>query len=114
MRGSWFGMFLTVMCSATTGHGTSVADESLASLTQKAERIVRGTVINVQSRWHGQVIVTDITLRVLHVARGHVGATMTLTQLGGTVGETTLSVAGAPSWQRGVEVVVFAQSRGWR
>ena len=106
IRFAYFLMVLFVVGFVHSAHATSVAFEDTPRLTQLSDHIVRGTVQSVQSRWHGGIIVTDITLSVAHTLKGSHQASLSFTQPGGTLGTTALNVSGAPTFKAGQEVLV--------
>lgn len=71
-----------------------------------------GRVTSLNSEWTGDraQIWTNITFSVEEYLKGALpGKTLTLKQLGGTVGDITLSISGAPEWRKGERVLVFAR-----
>ncbi|GAG09862.1 unnamed protein product, partial [marine sediment metagenome] len=75
---------------------------------------VTGTVNSVECAWNGEhsQILTTIRIRVQEDFKGNVTApdgVLTLTELGGTVGQTTMIVEHAPSFAVGEEVLVFTE-----
>lgn len=84
------------------------------ALAAEAEQIVIGTVAMTRSRRTGErQIVTDYGFDNLQIVKGTLPAgALTLTMLGGTVGADTLTVAGAPTFQRGIRYLVFVTGNG--
>jgi len=95
---------------AQAAFATSVLKLSLLELTKKSDSIVMARVDDAVSSWDAahKEIYTYITLNVLQPMKGNKGATtITLRQLGGTVGNIASVVPGMPSFRKGEEVVVF-------
>ncbi|HEY3355413.1 MAG TPA: matrixin family metalloprotease [Polyangia bacterium] len=73
----------------------------------RAEAVLHGRVVAVQSLRVGRLIVTDTTLAVGRCWRGRCGGTVTVRQLGGEVDGVGLHVEGRARTQVGEELVVF-------
>jgi len=111
-----FKLFLVVaiaalaLVGAQAAFATSVLKFSLQELTKKSDSIVMARVDDAVSSWDAahKEIYTFYTLSVLQGVKGNKGATtITLRELGGTVGNISSIVPGMPSFQKGEEVVVF-------
>jgi hypothetical protein len=111
-----FRLFLVVaiaalaLAIAQAAFATSVLKLSLQDLTKKSDSIVMARVDDAVASWDAghKEIYTYITLSVLQPVKGNKGATtITLRQLGGTVGNIASVVPGMPSFKKGEEVVVF-------
>ncbi|HYQ88132.1 MAG TPA: hypothetical protein VEU09_00725 [Candidatus Binatia bacterium] len=111
-----FKLFLVVavaalaLVGAQAAFATSVLKLSLQELTKKSDSIVMARVDDAVASWDAghKEIYTYITLSVLQGVKGNKGATtITLRQLGGTVGNIASVVPGMPSFRKGEEVVVF-------
>ncbi len=83
---------------------------SLADLCDGAERVLIGGITKVESRWQGNLIVTDVTVVPAEALKGQGGAPFLLTIPGGTVGGVTLHVSEAPSFAEGEISVLFLKS----
>jgi hypothetical protein len=95
---------------AQAAFATSVLKLTLQELTKKSDSIVMARVDDAVSSWDAahKEIYTYITLNVLQPVKGNKGGTtITLRQLGGTVGNIASVVPGMPSFRKGEEVVVF-------
>lgn len=89
---------------------TTVQKLSLQELTKRSDSIVMARVDDAVASWDAghKEIYTYITLSILQPVKGDKGATtITLRQLGGTVGNIASVVPGMPSFKKGEEVVVF-------
>ena len=81
----------------------------LPTLNRMSESVVHARVVSVDSAWNaeGSMIFTEVTLEVLGRLRGTSDATVVVRVPGGTVGDFTSEMEGAPRFQTGDEVVVF-------
>jgi hypothetical protein len=90
---------------------STVAPPTFDKLVSDSETIVYAEVIDRVTRWERRgtrnVIVTDVTLRVRDVLKGRANAVQTIHVLGGTVGDVTQRVAGAPLFLVGDRDVLF-------
>ncbi len=97
-------------------YGTTVVPPSFDELVEKADVIFEGEVIAKKSMWAGEKetrrIKTDYTFQVMDILKGTVPAVYTLEVLGGTVGDTTLTVEGAPQFSPGERVLLFVTQNG--
>jgi hypothetical protein len=94
---------------ASFAAATTVEKMSLRDLAKKSDAIVLAKVEDASARYDAnKEIYTYITLRVLEPVKGpKKDATITIRQLGGTVGDIASVVPGTPSFKSGEEVVVF-------
>jgi hypothetical protein len=94
---------------ASAALASSVISVNLDQLTQRSDAVVHGTVTNKQSRWSGdgRRIITDVQIQVSESLKGTPGATVSIQQPGGVVGDIGQSVSGLASFSEGEEVVVF-------
>ncbi len=111
-----FRLFLVVavaalaLVGAQVAMATTVQKLSLQELTKKSNSIVMARVDDAYSSWDAahKEIYTFFTLRVIQPVKGNKGeTTITLRQIGGTVGNIASIVPGMPSFKKGEEVVVF-------
>ena len=104
------------ICVALAAHATVLVPLDTRALTERAERIVLGTVESKVSRWSDdhQAIYTDVTIRVTRAYKGAVkpGERVVVRREGGVVDGIGMRVYGAASFAVGEEVLVFAQTRG--
>lgn len=107
-------VFVSGAIGAGTAGATSFEPRNFDALTTEAEQVVIGTVNAKNSRRTGdREIVTDFRFDDLEIVKGTVvGSSLTVTMLGGTVGEESLTVAGAPTFQRGFRYLVFISGNG--
>lgn len=83
----------------------------LPELVGAADEIVLARVTARSSRWEGKRIVTDVTLDASHGLKGRTraGESLTVTHLGGSVGDVGMRVEGMPRFQRDERALVFAR-----
>ncbi|MHC4090449.1 MAG: InlB B-repeat-containing protein, partial [Planctomycetota bacterium] len=102
-------VLITPLCSLA-----EMVNMDLPFLADRCEHAVTGTVQSVESAWNSQHtrILTTVEIRVKRDFKGNVSAdraVLTLTELGGTVGETTMVVQHTPFFVVGEEVLVFTE-----
>lgn len=112
--------FLVLIVLTSCSFGTRVAEaasfeaKDFSALATEADQIVIGTVATTSARRTGaREIVTDYRFDKLEVVKGTVSnSSLTLTMLGGSVGNDKLSVVGAPTFKRGARYLVFVTGNG--
>lgn len=92
-------------------NATSVPSLSFEELTSQSELIVSGQIARSWTDWDSEhkYIWTHYELGVSSALKGNPGATVVISEPGGVVGLQAMSVAGAPVYQTGEQVVVFLQ-----
>lgn len=107
---------LTTMCVAiaapTVASATVVLELSRDQLVERAGLIVRAKVMSQSYRWsedHKQIL-TLSELAVSSYLKGAGPTTLTLRQLGGTMGELRSKIAGDAHLEVGQEVVLFLKA----
>ncbi len=90
---------------------TTLVRLSLEQLAQASTDIVRGHVISLESRWNSDhtQIVTLTTVAVEESMKGHPAQTVVIEQLGGTVANTRVRVAGTALFQSGASYMLFLE-----
>src|SRR5262245_45269813 len=93
-------------------HATVLRHSDLHELVSGSSDIVVGQVESVAPRWNasGTKIVTEVTVRVSESLKGGNTERITLTQLGGTVGNARYTVPGSPVFSPGEQALLFV----WR
>jgi hypothetical protein len=113
---AWLVAVCLVMGLPTAARATVLMPLDTAALTQRADRVVLGTVESSQAHWSAdhKSIYTDVTLRVTRVYKGDasVGGTVSLRREGGSLDGVGMRVFGAASFTIGEEAVVFIERRG--
>lgn len=108
MRGA---MALAIAASvAAPASATTLMRASLDELVAGNGAVVVGEVVDVESYWNadGNFILTDVRFAVSEVLKGNRGAgELTITLMGGRVGDTTTLIIGGPELIPGKSYVVF-------
>lgn len=114
MRTRWWWSVLlvsagvTMSCPVFASLFEPVRDRQLVC---ESTAIVRGKVTEARSAWdpQGQAIWTTATVQIDAVHRGGLspGTSITVKEVGGTVGSFTLEAEGFPTFQQGEEVVLL-------
>ncbi len=100
-----------VMVSISPAGATTMVSMSMEQLTQASSDIVQARVVNQVCEWnapHTQ-IVTITTLEVSETLKGNATSTVQIRQLGGTVGNMTVSVPGDVAFRPQGEYVLFLE-----
>lgn len=95
-------------------YATSVQRLGFEELVAKAQTIVQGSVVSAQTyrSADGKLILTNYTISVQESLKGSPGKTVTLTTVGGRIGNTVLHVSGMPAFQPGEKAVLFLEQAG--
>jgi len=113
-------MALRAICSSTAlcltlalaapALASQLIRRSLAELSAGSDCILVGRCEAVSAHWNADhtLILTANRFRVLRAIKGAPGDTLTLEELGGRVGDTTLSVSDIPRYTVGEEVLLCA------
>ncbi len=103
-----------VIVSISPARATTMVSMSMEQLTQASSDIVQARVVNQVSGWnatHTQ-IVTITTLAVVQTLKGNAPSTVQVRQLGGSVGNMTVSVPGDIAFRPQGEYVLFLEPGG--
>lgn len=105
---------LTLFAGSTV-RATTVLPLTFDEIVQGAREIFIGQVVTTQSRYvdtpDGRAIMTLVTFRIDDPLKGGLQAQTSLEFLGGTVGDATFVVTGAPQFRVGDRDVVFIGPR---
>jgi hypothetical protein len=107
-----------VLCSifltATRSPAAVVERLGLEDLVRKAHTIVVGKVTGSRTYWSAdrKFILTDYTLAVNESLKGLPSRSLSVTTVGGKVGDVELYVSGMPVFQKGEDAVVFIEQSG--
>lgn len=89
----------------------TLVDASLQELTVESDKIVIGTITDIQYQWADDTrrsIVTNITVEINNYLKGDDGsATVVFRQIGGQIGDFGQHVDGNPVFKAGDEVALF-------
>src|SRR5262245_13815138 len=105
----------SVVLGAVFLAGASLATAStflkvdIPTLKSMSESVVRGHVVDVRSAWNdeGTAIFTYVTLEVTGRLHGNAADQLVIRVPGGTVGDFTTVMEGAPEFEPGDDVVAF-------
>jgi len=108
-----------LICShdASLLYSTTVVVPSFDDLVNNSEVIFEGTVLEIKSKWVGENqtrrIETDFTFKVDELLKGTIeGNTYVLKVLGGTVGDVSMVVEGAPNFKLSDRSLLFVTKNG--
>lgn len=101
-----------ILCGAAAAPGGQVEEMSLARMADLAGQVIVGRVSHVRLYWADAPlrIESEVTFSTTEYAKGmHPGATETFTLIvpGGTVGDWTLRISGAPEFAVGEKWMLF-------
>lgn len=84
------------------------------TMAANSEAIISGKVTQVKSRWDEKRIVTDITITVDDSLKGRLNknSSITITQLGGSIGGVISRAIGLPTFREDEEVILFMGANG--
>ncbi|HEV7922673.1 MAG TPA: hypothetical protein VGR02_17960 [Thermoanaerobaculia bacterium] len=94
---------------AASASATSMRRYSLEEVRDRAESVFVGRVVSSSVRpvMNGQLVATDYTIEVGEVLAGTVGATTTVTFLGGKDSRYDVAIAGSPALANGRSYLFF-------
>lgn len=98
--------------SERNADATIIIPKNLSELAAEADSVFVGQVTGERVAWldgEGSVIMTHWTMTVKDLWKGQKIETITISEIGGTIGDITCAVAGAPRYKVGERVVVFAK-----
>ncbi len=101
---------VAVAVSAISASATTLVRQGLDRLTAENELVVHGRVMEIRSYWNDDhnFILTDVRVRPNQVLKGDRPAgDVTLTVLGGTVGEISTVIIAGPDLVPGSDYVLF-------
>lgn len=104
---SAFAAAVLTFCGAA--EATTLIRAGLDELSATNQTIVVGEVLEAESYWNhdGSFILTDVTLQPVETIKGEASGPITVTLMGGTVGETTSLIVAGASLVPGRSYVVF-------
>lgn len=94
---------------AASASATSMRRYSLEEVRDRAESVFVGRVVSSSVRpvMNGQLVATDYSIEVGEVLAGTVGATTTVTYLGGKDSRYDVAIAGSPALETGRSYLFF-------
>jgi len=115
MRNYRLFIIATIIAGAVTPlKATSVRRLTFEELIQTSNTIVEASVVDAHTyrSGDGKLILTSYTINVQENLKGSPGATLTVTTVGGRIGNTILHVSGMPVFQPGERAVLFLEKAG--
>jgi hypothetical protein len=90
---------------------TQIIYRSPQQMGEESALVVQGKVTGVRSYWNDShtKILTETLVEVDRSYKGGAGATVSVVQLGGTVGHVQMKVEGALAWEKGEDVLLFLE-----
>lgn len=111
-----YALILTLMASVSANitWATTLIPKNLNELTNEAEMIFTGRVIDIRSEWSPDhtTIYTFVTFAPTEILKGQIGSAVELRFEGGTVDDTTIEVGEVPTFERDQQVLLFAHGNG--
>ncbi len=99
-----------------SARATTVIPPTFDELVGRAQMIFEGTVTDVRSNWTGEGaerhIESLVTFKVKDSVKGNASGKVTLSMMGGTVGDQTLEVTDAPKFKVGDHDILFVENNG--
>lgn len=91
---------------------TLVPTMTLEDLASQSQSVVHGKVMRTWSAWDNsqQVIWTHYEVEVSDSLKGPAQSKLVVSEPGGTVGETSMLIAGTPVYEVGEEIVLFTEA----
>ena len=107
-------VFSLVLFAGQRSFATSVERLGLEDLVKKARTIVVGKVTGSRTYWSTdkKYILTDYTIAVEESVKGQAPRTMSVTTIGGKIGDVELYVSGMPIFATGQNAVLFVEQSG--
>ena len=112
----WLLAVILGLSSAQYVEATTVDPPDFATLVKDSDVIFRGKVTEIRSEWTGEGserhIASYVTFEVLRTLKGNPSTPFVLQMVGGTVGDQTLEIVGAPKFKVGDRSLLFVQKNG--
>jgi len=104
-----FALGVSFMAGISLSAASSFLKVDIPTLKRMSESVVRANVVSVRSAWNdeGSAIFTFVTLEVTGHLHGTAENRIVIRVPGGTVGDFTSEMEGAPKFQQGDDVVAF-------
>jgi len=98
---------------AGTASSATVLQFGWEQLSQRADRIVEGTVTHTDVHWNDAKtkIYTDAYIKVTSTLKGQSVDTLVVRQLGGELDGIGAMIPGSPRYAAGEELIIFAEDR---
>jgi hypothetical protein len=110
MKRSWFGFVLLLALALPAGASTFLA-MSWEELVEKADSVVAGRVVEVESYWNreGTVILTEAVIEVETSVLGNAPSVVRVRTFGGQVGDYKIVAHGFPTFERNEKLLLFLE-----
>jgi hypothetical protein len=111
MRRSIVGVSFALLLAAMPAGASTFLHTSRAELTARAEAVVVGSVLEVESFWtqDGRVIVTEARVLVEEALVGEAPSVALVRTFGGTVNGFTIEAHGFPTFAEGERLLLFLE-----
>ncbi|HEY3052221.1 MAG TPA: hypothetical protein VGK04_02415, partial [Thermoanaerobaculia bacterium] len=96
-----------MLAIAAVASATTIVMPTDEQLIQKSPLIVRGVVLRSEAVERNGAIWTETVLHVDETLKGNAGATVTIREIGGIIGDRITKIFGAPEYSRGEHVLAF-------
>jgi hypothetical protein len=102
-------VILAIAASTASAGATTLIRAGLDDLVAANRAVVVGEVVDAKSYWNADhtFILTDVRLRLDDVLKGNASRELTVTLLGGSVGDLTTLIVGGPELIPGRSYVLF-------
>jgi hypothetical protein len=100
-------VFVLAALTAVPMHAAVLVHLSFDEMAEKSSAIFLGRCIEVRSAWAGADIVTHNVFEVGEYFKGDLGQRVTVTEIGGQVGNIVAAYPGLPRFKAGEEAVLF-------
>ena len=100
---------IALICLCPDAVRAAVVKMTVAELSDQADRIISGDVVDVESYWNDEetLILSSVTVEVHENLKGDGPPRIVLELFGGTVGDTTLRTSVTPTLVAGDHVLLF-------
>ncbi|MEA2489827.1 MAG: hypothetical protein QOH21_1619, partial [Acidobacteriota bacterium] len=105
-----YGLTCVLLLSAAVARATTIVMPTDEQLIAKSPIIVEGTVRSTMPVDHEGRILTETVVEVARTIKGNVPATITISELGGTLGGRITKLFGAPEFTEGEHVLLFLEA----
>src|SRR5438128_967529 len=114
-------VFIWAMCVLgllvlTRTHATTVVPPTFEEMTDRAELVFVGKVVELKAEWQvagtNQAIFTLVEFHTEEILKGTAAASIRLRFLGGMVGGVSLEVVAVPKFEAGDRVLLFVEGNG--
>jgi hypothetical protein len=108
-RRFWLVWTLVSALGCVSGDAAVLIHLTFEEMTEQSSAIVLGRCVEVRSEWNADRsnIITHNVFEVRQYYKGNLGQRITITELGGQVGEWVAEYSGVPRFQVGEEAVLF-------